>query len=222
MSMNKDSIIAFLEDMIETLTFRRVSLISLLVTVSISLLAIFENREALFASVYMTSKISTQERWVLSNESKNEIIAITNSDIVGSVILSDIDLMKNRHTVKFFYDKDQKDLEKTKIYISGLLPQALFDFDHQNTEQMVAMLNNEFRCSASKDTSFSRSLPVFTKKFPYVCRLAVPPFFGEFAGVVSIGLFSRPSESEFDALKIELNRIAVEIYLRDISKKLAS
>ena len=89
----------------------------------------------------------------------------------------------------------------------------------QKDGQMVAMLNNEFRCVPSKDTVFIRFFPDFHKRFPYVCRIAVPPFFGEFAGFITVALNRQPNPAEYDSLKIEMNRVAIELYLRDISKK---
>jgi len=219
--MDKDKIIAFLEEMIDALTFRRVALLALLATITISLLAIFENRSAVFAAIYKTAEEQTSVAWTLSNESKNQMIQLTAPDrnLVGVVILSDVDLKKNRRNPKFLFIKDKADSDKVMPMVSKLLPQALFDYDSKNTEQMVAMLNNEFKCVPTSETHYTRFFPELVAKYPVSCRIAVPPFFGEFAGYITAILTRKPTAAEYDALKIEMNRIAIETYLRDISKK---
>lgn len=217
--MDKEKIFAFLEDMIDALTFRRVALLSLLASICIVLLSAYENRAALFATVYKGAEPVTAIKWELSDDSKNQLIATTNNSFVGAILLTDVDLKKNRRTTKYYYVKDPKIAEQVKIAASKILPQALFDYDAKNTDQMVAMLNNEFRCTPTKDTVFVRFFPDFPKSYPIVCRIAVPPFFGEFAGFITVMLTRTPKPEEFDAIKIEMNRIAIETYLRDISKK---
>jgi hypothetical protein len=216
--MNKDDIAKFLQDMIDTLTFRRVALLCLLSSILIVVYTVFENRAAVFATIYRNSNTSTAIEWTLSNESKAELTNLTKTGLVGAVLLSDVDLKKNRKTIKYTYIVDKSLATAAAPILSTLLPQALFDYDSKNTDQMVAMLNNEFICSQTKDTSYVRFLPDLPRKLPVICRIAVPPFFGEFAGFISIGLNRQPTPSEFDALKIEMNRTAIELYLRDISK----
>lgn len=219
--MDKDKIIAFLEEMIDALTFRRVALLALLATITISLLAVFENRNAVFATIYKQAEEQTTISWVLSNESKNQMIALTapEKNLVGIIILSDVDLKKNRRVPKFLYIKDRVDSDNVIPSVAKLLPQALFDYDPKNTEQMVAMLNNEFKCVSTSETHYVRFFPELVPKYPVSCRIAVPPFFGEFAGYITTILTRKPTSSEYDSLKIEMNRIAIETYLRDISKK---
>lgn len=221
--MDKEKIIAFLEEMIDALTFRRVALLALLATIVITLVAIFENRAATFAAVYKQTREQTSISWVLSDESKNQMIALTapEKNLVGVVLLSDVDLKKNRRVPKFLHIKDKEDSSRVLTIVSKLLPQALFDYDSKNTEQMVAMLNNEFKCVSTSETHYVRFFPELASKYPISCRIAVPPFFGEFAGFLTTCLTRKPTQAEYDALKIEMNRIAIETYLRDIAKKLA-
>lgn len=132
----------------------------------------------------------------------------------------DVDLKKNRRKPKYFYIQDQAVMSMASPIISKMLSQALFDFDHKNTEQMVAMLNNEYKCVPTIDTQNTRFFPELVSKYPVTCRIAVPPFFGEYAGFLTSFLVREPTESEHNALKIEMNRMAIELYLRDISKSL--
>lgn len=217
--MDKEKIAIFLEDMIDALTFRRVALLALLATITISMLAVFENRSAIFAAVYKTAEPATMVFWELSNESRNQLIGLTNNSLVGSISLVDVDLKKNRRMTKFIHISDPAVAALATKALTNQLPQALFDYDAKNTSQMVAMLNNEFKCDPTADTLNARLFPALVPKYPVTCRIAVPPFFGEFAGYITVLLIRQPTANEFDSLKIEMNRLAIETYLRDISKK---
>lgn len=217
--MDKEKIAAFLEDMIDTLTFRRVALLALLATLTITMLAVFENRSAIFAAIYKNTEPATMVKWDLSNDSRNQLIGLTKSDLVGSVSLVDVDLKKNRRITKFIHVTDPVVSEAIGKTLASQLPQALFDYDAKNTAQMVAMLNNEFKCVPTVDTLNARLFPTLVPKYPTTCRIAVPPFFGEFAGYITVLLTREPTAMEYDGLKIEMNRIAIETYLRDITKK---
>lgn len=218
--IDREKITEVVEDIIDTLTFRRVALLTLLAIISVVLFSLFENRNALFASIYKTTTPTTLIEWDLSNDSKDQLKGLVSSiNYVGAVLMTDVDLKKNRRVTKWYYVEDKILSEEIKLTAAGILPQALFDYDPKNTEQMVAMLDNEFRCTDTKDTVFVRFFPNFPDRFPQVCRLAVPPFFGEFAGFMTIFVTRRIKPEEYDALKIEVSRVAIEIYLRDISKK---
>jgi hypothetical protein len=221
--MDKEKVAVFLEEMIELLTLRRVALLTILTTVLIILLVIFENRSAVFATAYRGAE-SSAIKWELSDQSKSDMMKLTELPAVGAVMISDVDLKRNHRSPKYYYVEDQEVRKLVDPTMKNLLPQALFDFDPKNTEQMVSMLNNEFRCDNIADTNVPKLFPeplepMLIKKYPKLCRIAVPPFFGEYAGYLTVFLVQNPDQRVFDELKIELNRVAVEIYLRDLAKK---
>ena len=99
------------------------------------------------------------------------------------------------------------------------LPQAVFDYDAKNTTQMVAILSNEFKCDPYKDTIYFRYAPELENNLPTVCRLAIPPFVGQFVGFITVGMSKEMTKQELDSIRLEVSRIAVEIYLNDVIKK---
>lgn len=217
--MKGEELIVFLNDMIDALTWKRVGLLSLLAAMMVTMAIVFENRNTIFNRMFDTLPIEQIPfPWNVSQTSKDELVNLTKQPIIGGVLLTEVDLKKNRRIVKFWHISDaQFRLEAAQI-LASLLPQAFFDSDKKNNEQMLAVLNNQFSCSATGDTVFVRFLPDMQKKYPYVCRLAVPPFTGEFAGLISIILEKQPTQAELDALKIEITRVSVEMYLRDIQE----
>lgn len=220
--MTKEEVVGFLNDMIDALTWKRVGLLSLLAACVISLLVVFENRTTLFNKIVDPLPVEAMTiPWELSDASKGELLNLTHSQpILGGVVVMEVNLKKNRSTIKFWDVKDPAlRAEATKI-AATILPQAFFrSEDRKNNDQMLSVLNNQFSCVKVEDTTYVRFVPDSVKTLPYVCRLAVPPFAGQFAGFVALFLTRAPSPADVDSLKIELTRISIEMYLRDIDKR---
>lgn len=215
--MSKEEIVAFLNDMIDALTWTRAGLIFLAAGMTVILLMLFENRTTLFNRFVDPVPVENiAVPWNASEETKAELATLIQQDIIGGVVLTEVDLKKNRSTIRFWAVRDQLFRNEVKAVLDELLPQAFFDSDPRNNGQMIQVLNNQFVCVDSKDTIFIRFFPDIDKQYPRVCRLAVPPFSGQFAGMVTILLTRPPTADEIAALKIEMTRVSVELYLRDI------
>jgi hypothetical protein len=218
--MSKEEIVAFLNDMVDALTWKRAGLLTLLGSFVVALLMAFENRSTLFDHVYQQPSVEQLTYpWELSENTRTDLVNLLAQDIVGGVLVTEVNLKKNRRTTKFWAIKDPVFKETAARVVAGLLPQALFDTDRKNNEQMISVLNNQFLCTPTAETTFARILPDMPKKLPYVCRLAVPPYVGEFAGFITIALSRQATASELEALKIELTRISIELYLRDVAQR---
>lgn len=218
--MNKEEVVGFLNDMVDALTWKRVGLLCLLGVVTVSLLVTFENRTTIFNQLVEKKPVeSLTVPWELSETSKLAINELTTQKLIGAVLVTEVNLKKNKRTTRYWFARDTGFRQYVTNIIGGILPQAFFDTDRKNNDQMLSVLNNQFVCTPTVDTVFIRFLPDMPKTLPYVCRLAVPPFAGEFAGFITLGLTKQPSNSEIDAMKIELTRVAIELYLRDIDRK---
>lgn len=215
--MSKEEVVAFLNDMIDALTWKRAGLLLLFGALTVILLMLFENRTTIFNRIASTVPLEElMVPWEISEKSKSELVALTRSPLIGGVLLSEVDLKKNRRVTKFWHVTDPVFRQQAQQVTSTLLPQAFFDNDPKNNEQMLAVLNNQFVCSPTVDTIFIRFFPAVDTKYPHVCRLAVPPFSGHFAGLITILLNQPPTQTDIDSLKIEITRVSVELYLRDI------
>ena len=221
--LDKEKLLGFVEDIIDTLTFKRVALVGLLTVIGLSLWLLFENRTNLVGRVITPPPSVIQQGlpvWELSERSKASLQSFAKLTDVAFVAVSDVDLQKNRRVVRYYYIDDPVNirLEPTALQAIGL-PQAVFDYDAKNTAQMVAVLSNEFRCDAYKDTIYFRYAPELSEKLPLVCRMAIPPFVGQFVGFLTIATNRNVSRTELDTIRLEASRIAVEIYMNDVVKK---
>lgn len=221
MKIDKEDVIGFLSDMIDALTWRNVGLLALLGAALIVLLISFENRTILFNRLFESKPIEAiVAPWELSDVSKQELLKLSNSQsIIGGFLVTEVDLKKNRRITKFWYVEDPSFKDTAAKVVANLLPQAFFDTDAKNNDQMLSVLNNQFSCVQTSETIYMRFFPDMPKTYPYLCRLAVPPFSGEFAGLITLFLVRQPTASDVEALKIELTRISIDLYLRDIERR---
>jgi hypothetical protein len=218
--MDKEDVLKFISDMMDALNFRRVLLLTLFVSVLLTLLITFENRTILFNRLFEKQPVEAITiPWELSDKSKQQLTNLVNSqERIGGVIATEIDLKKNRRVIKFWFTKDDSLREKINAIVLRLLPQPFFDDDRKNNDQMLSVLSNQFKCTPTADTIFMRFFPEMATRYPYICRLSVPPFSGEFAGMLTIFLDKSPTKADIEALKIELSRISIELYLLDVDK----
>ena len=221
-NVDAEKILTVVEDIIDTLTFRRVTLLALLITIGLILFSIFENRQGIivhFASPVTIDEAVPSSSWVLSDASKLALQHLAKTTSVAFVVVTDVDLKKNRKLVRYYFI-DDVDIKLSQASMQALgLPQAVFDYDAKNTAQMVSVLSNEFRCDVFRDTIYYRFAPEISEKIPSICRIAIPPFVGQFVGFLTVGLSRQPTKQELDTIRLEVSRLAVEIYLNDVVKK---
>jgi len=227
-SLGEDPVktLSFIESIIGTLTFRTVALVALLTAIGLVLFALYENRDDIVAkftshdSAQTASVAAVPTNWVLSEGSKQSLINLAKATNVQMVILSDVDLKKNRRVARYYFI-DNPNIKLPPLAVQALaLPLPVFDYDAKNTEQMIAVLSNDFRCDKYEDTIYNRFAPELATEFPTICRLAVPPFVGTFVGFITVGIAANVSATELETIRLEVSRIAVEIYMNDVAKKI--
>ena len=218
--MSNEQLLLSIEDLIKTLSFKRVFLISLLVAISLLLFLVFNNRNILFnKAITSTAKNEIYYEWDFSKQSKDLLTTLNFFEPVIFTGVINVDLKKNRRNVKWFFSNDSEIMDIVNIITVKTLPQPVFDYDTKNTQQMIAVLNNEFNCVRTKDSTLSQWGSAINNKIPIICRMAIPPYVGKFVGYLVIGIGRTMSKNELDSLKMEASRIAIEIYIRDVAKQ---
>ena len=218
--MSNEQLLLSIEDLIKTLTFKRVFLISLLVAISLLLFLVFDNRNILFnKAITSTAKNEIYYEWDLSKQSKDLLTTLNFFEPVIFTGVINVDLKKNRRNVKWFFSNDSEIMGVVNVITVKTLPQPVFDYDTKNTQQMIAVLNNEFNCVRTKDSILSQWGSTINNKMPIICRMAIPPYVGKFVGYLVFGIGRTMSKNELDSLKMEASRIAIEIYIRDVAKQ---
>lgn len=222
--LDAERALSFIEDIIDVLTFKRVGLVALLAVVFLVLFSVYENRTAIFGTLTkpksgLAIDADAPSNWVLSETNKQGLMTLAKNTSVGFVIVSDVDLKKNRRASRFSYIDDPTIKLEPAAMAALSLPMPVFDYDAKNTEQMVSILSNEFRCDPYKSTIYYRHAPELATVFPTICRMAIPPFVGQFIGFLTVGIRGEVSKAELDSIRLEVSRLAVDIYLNDVMKK---
>ena len=208
-----------IQGLADKLTLSKIIITLLAGIMFIFVVVLYEYRNDIFDASITSIREDTEEvKWTPSDETKQDLTAlVSSSSLIKSSSITNINLQKNRQIVSWFYLNDPIE-PQIRNKVSKLLAQPVFDYDPKNTQQMVAVLNNEFTCVPYKDTGSSRLFPELNDKIASICRIAIPPFYGRFAGILTLGLNAVPTKFEEDSLRLETSRIAVEIYVRDVTK----
>lgn len=209
-----------IQDFTDKLTLRRLATALIAGVLALGMFTVYEKREEVFNAVFerVTATAEDPKTWEVSETTKAEMVALSKNSLIKLVIVTQVDLQKNLKMRKFLTLNDPA-APMLESRLKDLLPQPLFNDDNKNTQQMVAVLNNQFVCNPYSDTVLYKVYPTLDANIPVVCRIAVPPFYGRFVGILTFGLSRTPSSAELDQLRIEASRLSVEIYLRDVIKR---
>lgn len=213
--MTKDEVITIISNTIENLTWNKLAMVVTVCGFAVLLAFGFENRAQIIDTLMVPAHSdAADEPWVLSPASRKELESLVDGQpLIGGALIWDVDLKKNRATSTFLYPRE-KILKGVTTDLS--LPQAFFDSEPKSRAQIISVINNSFTCSPTEDVTF---VMLLSPKFPTTCFLAIPPYTGGFVGFAGLVLSRRPTVNERDTLRIELTRIAISIYLRDIEYK---
>lgn len=223
--MDYKKALPLLDRFIKWATPKRVLLLAFAAISLIIGITVFEQRSTLaniLTAGHQEQAAAPQEfRAVLTPEIKDKIQTIvTRSPIINMIGVMTVNLRVNQRDMFYFYSNEPAiELEWRKYLSSRGTIQPVFTSDEKNNTQMVAVINGEFACYKFEDTNNARMLPGMAHKMPYVCRVSLPPYYGEFSGYLMLGLASAPSETEQGELRIEAVRLATDIYFKTITKR---
>lgn len=210
----------FIQDLTDRLTIKRILSVLMAGVLITFITLLYENRDAVFVKAYgLFTEEKIPSNWTVGEESKKALVELVfRNEGVNMALVTEIDLQRNRRLPRFWYVEPKLEPRVT-ARVATLLPQPVFDNDQKNTQQLISVLNNEFSCSNTSDTVFGKLFPFIIKDMPVICRIAIPPFYGRFVGILTVGLAKPLTKSELDSIRLEVSRLSVEIYLRDILKK---
>lgn len=93
----------------------------------------------------------------------------------------------------------------------GALP-IFIKGDHHNNDQMIHIMQSEFRCDPYNEGGISRMWPDLAPRFATSCRAPIPPSFNSGTKGYIVVHFSRPlSQYEFDSIRIDMLILAKSI-----------
>jgi hypothetical protein len=214
--------LAHITNFITWLTFRKVLLLALAVFVGLTLYTVYEQRARVVALfVVETEVLPVQTTFVVSSEMQDRIRAlVTKNPLIKSVNVLVADIHLNRRTVVFRFSEDEAaNAAFEKMVAEKGSTQPIFTSDAANNAQMVAVINGEFVCQAYKDTINAQLLPSLAATTPTICRISLPPYYGDFSGYLAISLTRVPAEFERLELQQTIKLLATDLFFKDVVRR---
>lgn len=181
------------------------------------MIGIWENRTLIVNQIFLDS--TKIQAWDLSDKTKDTIKdEVDSNPNVAWVVVTEMDLGANIKKFKFWYDEDQFLYHKNSYALQQAANQQIFDFNKDHTLQMISVLQNEFICNLFNNTAFGSHAPELANQTDFICRIAIPPFYGRFVGILTIGVKGPITDDvKFNIKSIAAN-ISTTIYWRDVIK----
>ena len=141
------------------------------------------------------------------------------SPMIMGVNVIRVDFQQNTRATTFRYFKEPAVEEAWLAYLATIkAPTPLFGDEEGNNQRLVALINGQFSCVRTLDTTAGRVIPTINQHSLATCMAPIPPGYGDFVGFINIFLRSQPTGAEIQELNGLTNQIAKDFYERDIVK----
>lgn len=213
-----DRLLSLAEKIIRVISLKNVVIWSTLTFSVIVGYSIFENRADIlqFMTQRPSAAIASTGFTVTSAVRARAQRFVDREDLVVGMVILTADIRNNRRIPVYWYSDDMfvtKQLDNIFNGRFGGVP--LFTSDDKNNASVVSAINAEFTCTSFGESGMTILFPNLSNRFPVVCKVSVPPFYGKFAGYIIVALQQAPSAVEVDLIKAETTDLSNEIYLRN-------
>jgi hypothetical protein len=219
----QDRLLSLATKIIKIISLRNVALWSSVALVGLVGYTVFETR-AVIINYFVNgpeAEAPAVPSFSLGETSRLRVKSMVDGeDLVTGAVILNADLRNNRRVPIFWYSSDpglQKQFENLFGGRFGGIP--LFTSDDKNNNTVVSMINGEFSCGTFAEVGASSLFPGLANRIPFICRAGIPPYYGQFAGYITLTLSRQPSPEEFDRLKSETMNISTDIFFRDVKQK---
>lgn len=204
--------------LMDTFTFWKIFICVIGCIMGLLMVGFWENRELIITQILTTTK--RPPVWEVSDITKKVIQEEVdrNTNVVW-IIVTEMDLGSNLRNFKYWYNENQDVMNSQLLNLQQHgRGRQIFDFDSSHTAQMVGLLQNEFICGRANSMESDGLATNIAGQSEYVCKIAIPPFYGRFVGVLTVGVKGPlTDEVKFNVKSIAAN-IATTIYWRDVIK----
>lgn len=204
--------------LMDVFTLGKILIAAFLILASVAFFTLWTERTVIVNQILDTYSPKMQ-KWEISNRTEKTIQDEINLHQQAAwAIITEMDLGSNTQRNKFWYDEDQLIHRAASPEILGRSSSQIFNFNKLHTEQMVKILQNEFECSALVDTSFNTHAYSLINQTENICRIAIPPFYGRFVGILTIGVRGPVTDEIKFSIKAMASNIAATVYWGDVIK----
>lgn len=198
------------------LNLKKVFLLGAVALGGITLFTAYEQRAQIISA--WTGVPHTKAKFRVSTEMQDRIRQLVlSSPNINTITVLTADLKINERDIVFrFSDSAVLNELWEKQFSERGSAQPIFTKDTENNNQMVSVVNGEFSCHPYSKTINQLLVPEAAKLTAAVCRISLPPYYGEFSGYLAFSLNQPVSDVELYSLQLEAKRLANEIFFKNI------
>lgn len=95
---------------------------------------------------------------------------------------------------------------------NSIIELPLFNNDKDQNSRIVRLINGDFVCTTFAESSIRRIVPEVGDEVSDICTIGIPPYYGEFSGVLVIYLKSHPDKNMYQQMFLISRDLSAKIY----------
>lgn len=209
--------LSVLQKFLNFITWKKIAQLFLVFLILGIALMVFENRNIVYR--YLGSE--KLNKWSLGSE--NFKFSKKSSTLVDSIVKKydniigiQITLVDFKKNIRIVVYTSVKDPGLSRIYShyldSSVNDMPLFNTDNSHNIRMSQLINGEFICNPFNETTGYRMHPDANDYIKYVCANGIPPYYGQFIGIITIFLKNVPISTEVDQLRLITRETSKSIF----------
>lgn len=205
--------------LVKNITFNKVLVWALAMIIGVLSYTVYERRDDLFRASPFARLPGNDVGMIfnISKTTKARAKEFVESDamIVGLTILA-ADLRLNSRVSLFHIGDNEYADPVAEAALQNLNSLPLFTKNEENNRQMTKLINGEFICIPYATSALAALVENANKKVITICRVSLPPYYGQFSGFVSLFLNTDPDIERQIRIKQHLEMFATGVYFRDV------
>lgn len=213
-----ESLLPHIKRILEWISLKRVIMLGLGAIVWIFSLTLFENRALVFDAFSHRETLTREYTNLKVNDPVKKRIRETsdNHPEVNFIMVVGASIALNQREMVYWYtntpqvELEIQDFVKTQGRIGVLLGR-----DDESNVAIIRAINGEFVCHNNPKSIMVPNLNAFTTK---VCRVSIPPYYGQFSGYLSFGISKDITPEQLAVLRREAVEITNEMYFDNLKR----
>jgi len=208
----------WIQKLLTWITFKRLGMVTLGALVWIVSLTIFENRSSIWDTRNDTTLPRPLEHVRLKVKDKVQVRLKTFVDVapyIHLITVTSANIRLNEADVVFWYSDDPVvTFELSDRFAKNGTTRPLFGTDDNYNASVVRTINGEFVCYENKGVLG----PSLASRVPYLCRISIPPHYGQFTGFVTVGLTAKPTPEQAEDIRRTLADVSSNVFFDNINR----
>ncbi len=193
------------------LTWRKILSVFVILLVSAVIIFSWLYRSDVYTNVLV---MSNEPALRISLPVKNEIDSIViKSPLIVSIQVITINFQYNIQIDSYTSIDDMKFRQIYDDYLKNkVFETPLFGDSKETNRRLLRLISGEFVCSPFKETIGYSRTPQLGSVVTDICSMAIPPYHGDFSGILNIYLSNHPTKDDTERLFLLSRDISIKVY----------